>query len=94
MNTKHTPGPWTVREHNYGDVRGCHGVFAAGVTHPLVISVYGDSIENSDANARLIAAAPDLLAALIQIRDMDYVPQFAERVAEIARAAIEACEEV
>ena len=35
-----------------------------------------------------------LLAALQEIRDMDYVPQFAERVAEIARAAIEACEEV
>ena len=59
--TKHTPGPWTVREYPH-------------LAHPFTKSLYeiefggeGELIcdtvyERSDAN--LIAAAPDMLAAL------------------------------
>lgn len=54
--SKHTPGPWSVKEGNYTfsvlDSRGVHVI---------------DTWRASDAdrqNARLIAAAPDLLARL------------------------------
>ena len=57
MTTKHTPGPWHT-----DDTKSFY-VFAeqAGVTH-------GQFVANAStaANARLIASAPDLLAALQQ----------------------------
>jgi len=52
MTTKHTPGPWVVG--NVGEVK------AGGIT---LADVYGDE-EQADVDAYLIAAAPDLLAAL------------------------------
>lgn len=61
--SKHTPGPWAIREHNYGDVNGAHGVFGPDSPLPIVNCVYGDDLSQSDANANLIAAAPELLAA-------------------------------
>lgn len=50
--SEHTPGPWVVG--NVGEV------VAGGTT---LADVYGDD-EQADVDARLIAAAPDLLAAL------------------------------
>ncbi len=51
---KHTPGPWKVDEDD--DVVSATGLWVA--------FAYGDSEEEAKHNARLIAAAPDLLAAL------------------------------
>jgi hypothetical protein len=65
MNTNHTPGPWQVR--------GRTNVFPAGGTSRIIANCAGYSTngpdweevnEENEANARLIAAAPDLLAAL------------------------------
>ncbi len=47
----HTPGPWTVD----GD-----DIYASG----LIVAQASFRLEQCAANARLIAAAPDLLAAL------------------------------
>ena len=66
MTTKHTPGPWTVhpRFDDGAEVRSRAQVAWCGVA-----STYGASgdqtIDAAEAcaNARLIAAAPDLLAA-------------------------------
>lgn len=61
----HTPGPWEVKN-------GCN-VFAPAVRIPLTKNDYiactgglsgTDTIERDAANARLIAAAPDLLEAV------------------------------
>ena len=54
----HTPGPWTQDE--YGSVKTPSGetLLVEGV------ALAGRSTEETRANARLIAAAPDLLAAL------------------------------
>lgn len=70
--TAHTPGPWTV-EHAWNGVstiKGAHGkpILAVSKYH-----VAGDGINHVEANARLIAAAPDLLrgceAALAYLAD-------------------------
>ena len=60
MNTpKHTPGPWTHL--GWGDIHG-HEANGGGVD---IAAVYlREEDEKWLANARLIAAAPDLLEAL------------------------------
>lgn len=52
MSTEHTPGPWRVS----ADGNDVENVSGAGVC-----TMYAD--ETEQANARLIAAAPDLLRA-------------------------------
>ena len=58
MSAQHTPGPWTVDAHR--------NVMAAGglVAFPGIAAGF-----DQDANARLIAAAPDLLSALLNLAD-------------------------
>lgn len=60
MTSKHTPGPW---ERRHLTIMGQTSVQDA---YQKVASVHNDkSLENAEANARLIAAAPDMLAALV-----------------------------
>jgi hypothetical protein len=54
----HTPGPWNVPD-KYVKMRGCN----------FLSHVHWDD-EEAVANARLIAAAPDLLAALQGVMDI------------------------
>ncbi len=85
--SKHTPGPWRVGSSSVGgptitttdkrstiaDIRTFGGVHCGGPQHP-----------ETDANARLIAAAPELLEAL-----QDLVAEFGVcGLTEKARAAI------
>ena len=68
MTTKHTPGPWYVGSGTY-ECRNIYSVASVtdddGFTYqPIVASAEDDGIKCWDANARLIAAAPDLLEAL------------------------------
>ena len=91
----HTPGPWEIRPHNDAEIRDARWIFAKSGL--VCKDVYGDSLDQSDANARLIAAAPDLLAALQDtVESLDYAAKvlhapekskFRENVAN-ARAAI------
>lgn len=67
--SKHTPGPWLIAEsvvsrHAITNMRRIRSK-NEGLEHGAVCDVYGiqDGSEAS-ANARLIAAAPDLLEAL------------------------------
>lgn len=64
MSSKHTPGPWVVTPHPMTNV----DVFAVGVIMDDKEMQYGLShticYQNAEANARLIAAAPELLEAL------------------------------
>lgn len=56
----HTPAPWTV------DNRAIYGT--RGLIKPFIASVEDDHNDSeTGANARLIAAAPDLLEALIAL---------------------------
>jgi hypothetical protein len=57
---KGTPGPW-VRDNNDG--YSINRIFAGARGHYAIAQVIGDDAE-TEANGDLIAAAPDLLAAL------------------------------
>jgi hypothetical protein len=60
--TKHTPGPWTVNDQVARE--DCLYIEAARVGVATVYSDNTPTVDESRANARLIAAAPDMLAAL------------------------------
>jgi hypothetical protein len=59
MSSKHTPGPWRLTgDKLFRLTRQIEDTNGMGLAH-----AYGNDAE-ADANARLIAAAPDLLAAI------------------------------
>ena len=106
VQATHTPGPWIVDEygHVYAEAFIKHGtVVVDGEEKPyksgLVALPYGEIIDlkiTTDANARLIAAAPELLAALKDVTER-FVRcavhsgsdrEFVEGAVEHARAAI------
>lgn len=71
MTSKHTPGPWVVHDHptdpyQYGHhVTTADGLTVCSVTYQLPVSTpHGVEEATRVANARLIAAAPELLEAL------------------------------
>lgn len=61
--SKHTPGPWTFKGRT---VRGPHPRDPEGRTRIVVNAIWdrGTYVGEAEANARLIAAAPELLEAL------------------------------
>jgi len=67
--TKHTPGPWeTARSHSGRNIyKQTQRDFDTKETRMLAFLVRNEDyfpVEESDANARLMASAPELLAAL------------------------------
>lgn len=66
MTTKHTPGPWTRKRAIPDDDTISRLVFAGD---DLIATVHDleDAGHEAFANARLIAAAPELLAALQEL---------------------------
>ena len=58
----YTPGPWHIR--NEKDNQGYRGVAVQSADGLCVANIVMDLHDREQANARLIAAAPDLLAAL------------------------------
>lgn len=96
-NSKHTPGPWfcdsaDVEGAERAAVRACDGalVAVAWAGERDDVGVIGEA--EQDANAALIAAAPDLLAALRDLANQAtyYAEKFALNIPSIgaARAAI------
>ena len=87
---KHTPGPWWVEG---GDPNAAQGadqwpnIHADGYEVVGAQGLYGD-YDTDMANARLIAAAPDLLAALMMVLDDPQALDGRPRTAECVRAAI------
>ena len=64
METKHTPGPWMQPlQANSVTIRHPHVISDNG---EIAIATWQGSEQVTNANARLIAAAPELLAALQQ----------------------------
>jgi hypothetical protein len=71
--SKHTPGPWVASSRNSSvvgwPVVGRNGRSICNLTMPRAVSVTPAYEEESRANAHLIEAAPDMLAALKSLRD-------------------------
>lgn len=93
MNVQHTPGPWfhAHRKGNDGMFRTevfseQHGGVAACDWTPKHCG-NGVTATYREANARLIAAAPDLLDALQSLVDMDVSYQRGPRVEEAVNKA-------
>ena len=84
----HTPGPWTV-DYTDDNLRIYAGDLLIGEVNGSTehIEVRGLDEETTEANAWLIAAAPDLLAALERILARTERGEDA-KVVEQARAAI------
>jgi hypothetical protein len=77
----HTPGPWHLGEPTIGNqmVLKSPGRSIARVMH----------CDEAEANARLIAAAPDLLIALARAHnDLLFMEDRDERTIDIVRAAL------
>jgi hypothetical protein len=89
MNSKHTIGPWAV-EHPFGEP----GVYVTTAypdrSGPLICRLVDQAqTPEGAANARLIAAAPDLLAALEAVTsDHDGMVLLNDGIADKVRAAI------
>jgi len=91
MNAKHTPGPWHIgseqdysvdrykRNEEWARIRNASGGLIAAVAsvHPQGCRKSTD-FDTEAANARLIAAAPDLLAALADIVQLHNLGIFRE----------------
>jgi hypothetical protein len=68
MSTQHTPGPWHFDGQEFNDVLEADGELVAVALH-LRTRKPERSLAEAAANARLIAAAPDLLEALRDLVD-------------------------
>ena len=94
MTTQHTPGPWKIGEITGGQDGGIwaeiDGQGHSGIAQVVWKMEDDERTPRCEANARLIAAAPDLLEALQQISDYARTDGdiIAQHLAGIARAAI------
>jgi hypothetical protein len=81
----HTPGPWSIHPGAFNGARidGPNGRGVAHATQRDPHPTFGEGItqQEADANARLIAAAPDLLEAL-----QEATARSAARLAEVPGA--------
>lgn len=93
MSTKHTPGPWATAGGSTGRYRTptieVRALTGGGVSQCIATVT---SIAVGQANARLIAAAPELLEALRAARDyLSCIPESAaggdDEAARLARLA-------
>lgn len=69
---KHTPGPWIAApaQWNHGETV----IVQSELTAEVIAHIEGQAFPCADANAHLIAAAPDLLAALqLAIADLQLI---------------------
>lgn len=71
VKLKHTPAPWTHSKGHIGgkiaDFVSCNRESYDGIHIHNGEKIYGESSEKSEANARLIAAAPEMLECLIKL---------------------------
>lgn len=68
MKTKHTQGEWVYNNNGASFNIKVDNEFVRGGN--ICPYVYGKSLEESQANAKLIAAAPDLLEACINTKNL------------------------
>lgn len=90
MEFKHSPAPWD--NVNSNDLSKPHGIISANGTPVCATFVKTVGREQADANSYLIAAAPELLEALIELTEsakeaIDGLGDLADAI-DTAKAAI------
>ena len=84
--SKHTRGPWEAAERgDYGDLDGNSRVILGNWRRIAIVQHKGD--EEDEANARLIAAAPDMLEALEEIQHLASPTWVSKRAREVIALA-------
>ena len=86
----HTPGPWEIHGDDLTMIGACDGkAMIAHAVGPLEVHPpeWRRTIEEAAANARLIAAAPAMLAALEDIAGRGPVPGYGSAGALLVRLA-------
>ena len=87
--SEHTPGPWEFSYLNDTERPGIEAdrfsVVIFGVRAEDDCGIHGRTEKEEIANARLIAAAPELLEALERLRDAEKAPR-SEWIAALANA--------
>ena len=87
--SKHTPGPWEIEEHYHSGYRWISGPKHSQLAQVVWCMSYEDRSPECEANAHLIAAAPELLEALenlLKVHEGEGGTQ--HHAGDMARAAI------
>ena len=71
MTKKHTPGPWIYSYNALGELSVESNNAESGFYRITVLGVEPDTTEEDEANARLIAEAPNLLKELKRLTATD-----------------------
>ena len=85
--SKHTPGPWTYQEES-----DAYTHIVRGPNNYFITQLSQDTSGRSEADARLIAAAPELLEACKAIAELLPQPLTATRIGEILAPVIKKAE--
>jgi hypothetical protein len=88
MKNTHTPGPWKIRYEKSG--RTIDAVIVMGKSSAYFTRGIGQTFDEQQSNARLIAAAPELLTALewaLDQLDDDLDPDY-QAAFDAARATV------
>ena len=90
----HTPGPWKAEKFEHVRSNTRHQWFVCNTDGKNIV-IFDLSGPNQEANARLIAAAPDLLRVAMELEGLLQYDQFGEyernrlnEIYQLARAAI------
>ena len=87
--SKHTPGPWEIKPHFDPAYRHISGPKHKALAQVVWCVDEEERSPDCEANAHLIAAAPELLEALEMMLEMSEMGGFGKAAAEdVARAAI------
>jgi len=87
--SKHTPGPWEIEGHYHFGYRWISGPEHSQLAQVVWCMEYEDRSPSCEANAHLIAAAPELLEALenlLKVHEGEGGTQ--HHAGDMARAAI------
>ncbi|CAH1002644.1 hypothetical protein LEM8419_03516 [Neolewinella maritima] len=72
MQKNYTPGPWMVEGTHKSSINaGEHGHLAEAIVPTLVGTRFSEAVEVRTANAKLMAAAPDLVEAIIDMAESE-----------------------
>ena len=88
----HTPGPWTHYEHSTANIRIVGTTLTNAQQHAVAHLCPTGRAELDLANARLIAAAPDLLAALNDaVRQLDFIAAALAQKHTVSISSVQNC---